>query len=112
MSEFMGLIDGSYDAKKGGKGGFEPGGASLHGVGAAHGPDVASFTAATKADTSAPTRMDGGMAFMFETASVLRLTPHALDASSGCVLDEGYAECWEGLPRLFSLSLAQAGGAS
>ena len=32
MSEFMGLICGQYDAKKGGKGGFVPGGASLHNV--------------------------------------------------------------------------------
>lgn len=110
MSEFMGLIDGSYDAKKGGTGGFEPGGASLHGVGTPHGPDAASFAAATTADTSAPSRMDCGMAFMFETASVLRLTPHALDPRSGCVLDDNYAECWEGMPRLFSLSLAQGGG--
>ncbi|CRK36166.1 hypothetical protein BN1708_019950, partial [Verticillium longisporum] len=30
MSEFMGLIAGGYDAKRGGRGGFVPGGASLH----------------------------------------------------------------------------------
>ncbi|KZZ99447.1 homogentisate 1,2-dioxygenase [Moelleriella libera RCEF 2490] len=30
MSEFMGLIRGGYDAKRGGAGGFVPGGASLH----------------------------------------------------------------------------------
>ena len=38
MSEFMGLLSGTYDAKTGG--GFQPGGMSLHNVMAGHGPDA------------------------------------------------------------------------
>ena len=40
MSEFMGLIEGAYDAKAGG---FVPGGASLHNCMSGHGPDRASW---------------------------------------------------------------------
>jgi len=101
MSEFMGLIDGVYDAKKGGKGGFEPGGCSYHGAGTPHGPDAAAVASASQADTSRPTKFDGGLAFMFETSALLRLTPFAADPSNG-MLDTDYGACWEGLPRLFS----------
>lgn len=44
MSEFMGLILGSYEAKEGG---FLPGGASLHSVMTPHGPDVKCFNGAS-----------------------------------------------------------------
>ncbi len=37
MSEFMGLIRGSYEAKQGG---FLPGGGSLHSIMTPHGPDA------------------------------------------------------------------------
>jgi homogentisate 1,2-dioxygenase len=40
MSEFMGLVHGTYDAKAEG---FLPGGASLHNAMSAHGPDAATF---------------------------------------------------------------------
>ena len=64
MSEFMGLIYGQYDAKTGG--GFEPGGFSLHNTMLPHGPDLGAFE---KASTVAlvPHRLEGTMAFMFET---------------------------------------------
>ena len=38
MSECMGLLSGTYDAKTGG--GFQAGGMSLHNVMAGHGPDA------------------------------------------------------------------------
>lgn len=38
MSECMGLLRGTYDAKTGG--GFQAGGMSLHNVMASHGPDA------------------------------------------------------------------------
>ena len=41
MSEFMGLVGGSYDAKKAGKDGFSPGGASLHLASTPHGACIA-----------------------------------------------------------------------
>lgn len=44
MSEFMGLILGSYEAKEGG---FLPGGASLHSMMTPHGPDDKCFNAAS-----------------------------------------------------------------
>ena len=47
MSEFMGLILGSYEAKEGG---FLPGGASLHSMMTPHGPDVQCFESASKAE--------------------------------------------------------------
>lgn len=46
MSEFMGLISGSYEAKEAG---FEPGGATLHSMMTPHGPDVNCFRQATEA---------------------------------------------------------------
>ncbi len=64
MSEFMGLIHGVYDAKTGG--GFAPGGVSLHNSMLPHGPDRAAFEAASGADLR-PHKLEGTMAFMFET---------------------------------------------
>lgn len=40
MSEFMGLIEGHYEAKEEG---FQPGGASLHSIMTPHGPDTECF---------------------------------------------------------------------
>ena len=54
-SEFMGLIEGVYDAKSDG---FLPGGASLHNCMSAHGPDAATFESASRADTSTPSQID------------------------------------------------------
>jgi len=95
MSEFMGLIDGGYDAKVG----FVPGGSSLHGIGVPHGPDAATFEAASCADTSKPVKFTAGTAFMFETRCHLRLTAFAADESEAGLLDTAYAECWKGLRR-------------
>jgi len=50
-SEFMGLIEGVYDAKAEG---FAPGGASLHNCMSGHGPDAATYDKAIAADTSRP----------------------------------------------------------
>jgi len=98
-SEFMGLITGVYDAKEGGrKGGFVPGGASLHNCMSGHGPDAASYEKAVAADTSQPTRVTDTMAFMFETRAVIRPTKQALDAKE---LQADYYECWQGLKKHF-----------
>lgn len=53
MSEFMGLIYGDYEAKKGA---FLPGGASLHSIMTPHGPDKGCFDMATK-EKMVPTRV-------------------------------------------------------
>ena len=97
-SEFMGLITGAYDAKADG---FVPGGASLHNCMAGHGPDAETFDKASAADTTQPHYIRETMAFMFETAAVIRPTRHALETGE---LQRDYAECWKGLRRNFDPS--------
>jgi homogentisate 1,2-dioxygenase len=92
MSEFMGLVTGAYDAKAGG---FSPGGASLHNAMSDHGPDVASHKGATEAELK-PHKIDGTMAFMFESRWVIRPTKYALETSA---LQADYDACWTGFPR-------------
>jgi homogentisate 1,2-dioxygenase len=94
-SEFMGLIDGAYDAKAGG---FLPGAASLHNCMSAHGPDAASYDKARATDTSRPEHITGTMAFMFETRTIIRPTPLALQSSQ---LQTNYHQCWQGIGKMF-----------
>jgi len=94
-SEFMGLVTGAYDAKAEG---FVPGGASLHNCMSGHGPDAETFEKASAADTSKPQYIRDTMAFMFETAAVIRPTRYALETST---LQRDYAECWQGLKKRF-----------
>lgn len=94
MSEFMGLIEGVYDAKPEG---FVPGGASLHNCMVAHGPDAQSFERATGAKLE-PRYLGNTMAFMFETRLVSRPTAWALERPE---LQSNYWECWQGLENHF-----------
>jgi homogentisate 1,2-dioxygenase len=94
-SEFMGLIQGEYDAKAEG---FLPGGASLHNCMSGHGPDAATFASASAADTTRPERTSDSMAFMFETRCVIRPTVYAMQTA---LLQSDYFECWQGLPKQF-----------
>jgi homogentisate 1,2-dioxygenase len=94
MSEFMGLVQGQYDAKPEG---FKPGGASLHNCMVPHGPDTDAFEKASSA-TLAPHKLDNTLAFMFE--SRWRFVPSAFAMNSGA-LDRDYARCWEGLRSNF-----------
>jgi homogentisate 1,2-dioxygenase len=96
-SEFMGLIDGRYDAKEEG---FLPGGASLHNCMSAHGPDAATVEKASRADTSVPDFIGETMAFMFETRAVLCPTAAALQLPE---LQPDYQQCWDTLPKRFSM---------
>ncbi|KPF80156.1 homogentisate 1,2-dioxygenase [alpha proteobacterium AAP81b] len=89
MSEAMGLITGAYDAKAGG---FAPGGISLHNMMSAHGPDVASWRAATDA-VLAPHKIDNTMAFMVESCWPYRVTDQAMAA-----VQPGYDDVWAGFP--------------
>lgn len=90
MSEAMGLIHGAYDAKAGG---FAPGGVSLHNMMNAHGPDVASWRAASETEL-APHKIDGTMAFMVESCWPYRVGEAALAAAQG-----DYDACWDGFPK-------------
>ncbi|MFI1202927.1 homogentisate 1,2-dioxygenase [Streptomyces sp. BHT-5-2] len=94
MSEYMGLIEGAYDAKAQG---FVPGGGSLHNMMSAHGPDRETFERASAAEL-APQKIDDGLAFMFETRWPLTLTEQARDADH---LQRGYDGVWQGLQRHF-----------
>jgi homogentisate 1,2-dioxygenase len=74
MSEFMGLIFGVYDGKTGG--GFVPGGFSLHNTMLPHGPDRDAFEGASNAALK-PHRLEGTLAFMFETRFRQQVTAYA-----------------------------------
>ncbi|MEX0826392.1 MAG: homogentisate 1,2-dioxygenase [Acidimicrobiia bacterium] len=94
MSEFMGLIHGVYDAKLEG---FNPGGFSLHNQYWPHGPDNEAFEGATNA-TLEPQKLEGTLAFMFETRYPLIPTAYA---STLPALQEDYQEVWASLRRRF-----------
>ena len=95
MSEFMGLVQGEYDAKPEG---FKPGGASLHNAMVPHGPDAEAFTRATGA-TLAPQKLENTLAFMFESRFRFIPTEFALKSPQ---LDARYADCWAGLEDRFA----------
>ncbi|AXK34024.1 homogentisate 1,2-dioxygenase [Streptomyces armeniacus] len=94
MSEYMGLIEGAYDAKAEG---FVPGGGSLHNMMSAHGPDRETFDRASTAELK-PQKVDNGLAFMFETRWPVTATAQAMAAGH---LQSGYDDVWQGLERHF-----------
>ena len=96
MSEFMGLIYGTYDAKLEG---FLPGGASLHNCMSAHGPDADSFTGASAVELK-PERYEATLAFMFESRYVIQPTKYALEGSQR---QKDYIACWQGLEKHFNV---------
>ncbi|HSM39675.1 MAG TPA: homogentisate 1,2-dioxygenase [Afifellaceae bacterium] len=95
MSEFMGLIYGQYDAKEEG---FVPGGMSLHNMMLPHGPDTMGFEKATNAELM-PRKLEGTMAFMFETRFPQHLTHFAAELET---LQDNYIDCWIGLDKRFN----------
>ncbi|MFF6993954.1 homogentisate 1,2-dioxygenase [Streptomyces sp. NPDC008313] len=97
MSEYMGLIEGAYDAKTAGEGGFVPGGGSLHNMMSAHGPDRETFDRASAAELR-PQKVDDGLAFMFETRWPVTATAQAAGAGH---LQPAYDDVWQGLQRHF-----------
>ncbi|XP_013200917.2 homogentisate 1,2-dioxygenase [Amyelois transitella] len=97
MSEFMGLILGSYEAKAGG---FLPGGASLHSMMTPHGPDDKCFNGASNAELKPEKIAVGTQAFMFESSLSMAITKWGAETCQK--LDPKYYECWQNLPKLFS----------
>jgi homogentisate 1,2-dioxygenase len=95
MSEYMGLIQGVYDAKT--SGGFVPGGGSLHNFYSAHGPDVETFEKASNVELK-PHKLENTMAFMFESRAPYLVTDFAL--SQG-FLQSDYQDCWQGFKKHF-----------
>lgn len=76
MSEFMGNIAGTYDAKEKG---FVPGASSLHLTMSGHGPEAAVFEKASNMELPPMKVGEGSMAFMFETCYLMKLTDFAQD---------------------------------
>jgi homogentisate 1,2-dioxygenase len=97
MSEFMGLIEGSYDAKEKG---FVPGGCSLHNTMSPHGPEAAVFDKASSAEL-VPDRYENTMAFMLESRYVIQPTQWALETP---LRQRDYIKCWDGIKKNFKLS--------
>ncbi|HEY5130049.1 MAG TPA: homogentisate 1,2-dioxygenase [Bradyrhizobium sp.] len=95
MSEFMGLIYGQYDAKTGG--GFVPGGISLHNCMLPHGPDRDSFERASSVELK-PHKLEGNMAFMFESRCPQRVTAFAANSEH---LQADYGLYGKNLQKLF-----------
>ncbi|EKC98769.1 hypothetical protein A1Q2_07001 [Trichosporon asahii var. asahii CBS 8904] len=98
MSEFMGNICGEYDAKAEG---FLPGGASLHNMNTAHGPDTETFKKASIAELKPHKVGEGSMAFMFESAYQVATTKWAIVESGK--LQQDYWKAWQGLDRISDL---------
>jgi len=94
MSEFMGLIEGVYDAKPEG---FVPGGFSLHNMMLPHGPDRDAFEKGSFAP-DAPHKLDGTLAFMFETLFPQHLTPYAAGLDT---FEARYPAVWSRLEKNF-----------
>ena len=94
MSEFMGLVRGVYDAKAEG---FAPGGGSLHNTFASHGPDADTYARASTADL-VPQKLDGTLAFMFESRWTIVPTLQAMEAGHR---QPDYDSVWSGLSRNF-----------
>jgi homogentisate 1,2-dioxygenase len=89
MNELMGLVKGTYDAKNHG---FEVGGVSIHNCMTPHGPDFASYKAASNKSLS-PTYYNNTLAFMLETKDPWQYTEKAYKDKSR-QLD--YVDCWQG----------------
>jgi len=94
MTEFMGLIYGSYEAKEKG---FQPGGASLHSMMIPHGPDASCYENFRNATLKSERIADNTLAFMFETSLGLSITDWAQEHN----VDSDYYKCWQGLKKHF-----------
>lgn len=96
MSEYMGLIKGAYEGKAqrdNNKGGFFPGGCSLHNRFIPHGPDHAAHAHGVDAPAT-PTKLSGTLAFMFESCYLVKTSEWA---RLGAHRDVDYAsEAWGG----------------
>jgi homogentisate 1,2-dioxygenase len=63
----------------------------------AHGPDVPTFEAASRAELK-PHKIANTLAFMFETRMVCRPTRFALETPA---LQRDYDSCWDGFRKQF-----------
>ncbi len=94
MNELMGLIYGEYDAKKNG---FLKGGVSIHNQMTPHGPDLASYEAASTKELKP--EFNDSLAFMFETRGLWQITEQAKNNPN---FQADYINCWQGFKTLFN----------
>eukprot|EP00331_Platyophrya_macrostoma_P028207 CAMPEP_0176435696 /NCGR_PEP_ID=MMETSP0127-20121128/17493_1 /TAXON_ID=938130 /ORGANISM="Platyophrya macrostoma, Strain WH" /LENGTH=446 /DNA_ID=CAMNT_0017818807 /DNA_START=38 /DNA_END=1378 /DNA_ORIENTATION=+ len=94
MSEFMGNIKGTYDAKEEG---FGPGCSSLHSMMSAHGPEGDVFEKASNAELK-PVKLEGNLAFMFESCYQLKTTKYVMTDD---LVDKNYWKCWQNIKTHF-----------
>ncbi|XP_039261743.2 homogentisate 1,2-dioxygenase-like [Styela clava] len=95
MSEFMGIIKGTYEAKVG----SVPGSATLHSMMTPHGPDAACFEMASKEVMEAKFIAAGTQAFMFESSLSMALTRWGNETCD--VVDHEYFKCWAPIKKHF-----------
>jgi homogentisate 1,2-dioxygenase len=95
MSEFMGLIEGTYDAKEKG---FVPGGMSLHNCMTPHGPEADVFEKASNSELT-PQKYENTLAFMFESRFPIAPTEFAQTQHPP---QPDYIDCWKGIKKYFN----------
>ena len=100
MTEFMGNICGTYDAKEVG---FVPGSSSLHSAMAGHGPESAVFEKASNQENKVFTQPlrtgDESIAFMLETCFMMKLSEYACRPEN---MDSTYVvDSYSGLQKKF-----------
>ncbi|KAL9648811.1 hypothetical protein ABK040_003744 [Willaertia magna] len=95
MNEYMGLIEGKYEAKEDG---FIPGGGSLHSCMIPHGPEEKVFEKASNAELKPERIAEGSLAFMFESMLFINPTDYGLNELE---IDENYYQCWQGIKKHF-----------
>jgi homogentisate 1,2-dioxygenase len=66
-----------------------------------HGPDRAAFEGASNADLK-PHKLEGTLAFMFETRFPQRVTAYAANVVE---LQQDYMDCWKDLQKHFDPNL-------
>ena len=89
MSEAMGLVRGRYEVRGNG---FQPGGLGIHNCMMAHGPDAASWQAASSRKLE-PEYLDGTMAFVLESPRPFVPTPLAMTSAAR---ESNYDAVWNG----------------
>ena len=65
----------------------------------AHGPDQDAFDKASNAELK-PQKLEGTMAFMFESRYIIRPTKFAMECPQ---LQQDYSDVWQGLRKKFRL---------
>lgn len=64
-----------------------------------HGPDAASYYENVRKECKEPTKFDRGLAFMFESSAMCKISKYALSCEQR---ERGYAGCcWDGFKNTF-----------